>query len=116
MTYRVELTSRAERDLEMIFLEINASSSGAAERWFRALERKIIALRTMPDRGAIVPGTRGLRQILHGRKPDVYRIVYRVGSRAGVVLVLHIRHGRRDGAGLVQTCNKLSVDPVTPTE
>jgi hypothetical protein len=38
MTYRVELAARAERDLELLYLEKRASESKAAAHWFTGLE------------------------------------------------------------------------------
>jgi toxin ParE1/3/4 len=36
-----------------------------------------------------------LRHLLYGRKPYVYRVIYRVVERQKQVEVLHIRHGAR---------------------
>jgi hypothetical protein len=37
MTYRVEFTARASRDLEFLYEEKNAAESRAAARWFNGL-------------------------------------------------------------------------------
>jgi plasmid stabilization system protein ParE len=39
MAYLVELTLRAERDLEYLYQRISAAESVAAARWFNGLER-----------------------------------------------------------------------------
>lgn len=44
MTYRVELTDRAVRDLEMLYLTKNAVESQAAARWFNSLEKAVYGL------------------------------------------------------------------------
>jgi len=38
MTYLVNVTVRAERDLELIFDAINAEHSDAALKWYRGLK------------------------------------------------------------------------------
>ena len=37
-----------------------------------------------------------LRHLLYGRKPHVYRVIYRIVERSGEVQILHIRHGARN--------------------
>ena len=39
MTYLVEFTARASRDLEILYKERNAAESHAAARWYNGLER-----------------------------------------------------------------------------
>jgi plasmid stabilization system protein ParE len=36
-----------------------------------------------------------LRHLLYGRKPSIYRVIYRVREKQKKVEVLHIRHGAR---------------------
>lgn len=95
MAYRLELTERAARDLEHIYRTIRADAWDQAYAWFNKLERLILSLDQQPGRGALVPEDAGLRQLLHGRKPNVYRVIYEIDEPAGMVTVLHIRHGRR---------------------
>jgi hypothetical protein len=40
-----------------------------------------------------------VRQLLYGRRPHVYRVLFTINDR--VVYVLHIRHGRRRPQALV---------------
>jgi plasmid stabilization system protein ParE len=95
MAYRVELTARALRDLEHIFLHIDAQHSPQAAAWFSNLETLISSLSEHPERGPITPEKKTLRHLLFGKKPHVYRIIYAVHERAQIVRVLHIRHGAR---------------------
>ena len=44
MTYRVELTDRAVRDLEALYLEKNAEESRTAAHWFNGLEKAVLGL------------------------------------------------------------------------
>jgi plasmid stabilization system protein ParE len=50
MTYRVELTARAGRNLKRIFRHINAESSPLASVWFNELEAAILSLDEHPER------------------------------------------------------------------
>jgi plasmid stabilization system protein ParE len=98
MTYRVDLTERAARDLRLLFLAIHADESEAAARWFNGMEQAIETLRKSPGRCSVAPESRrgqAIRQLLYGRKPYVYRILFRVMAEDRVVSVIHIRHGAR---------------------
>ena len=99
MTFRVEVTARAERDLRHIFRHIAADGSVAAGEWFNGLEALVLNLAEHPLRGASVPEDPRLRQVLYGRRPHVYRIIYAVQEGSGLVHVLHIRHGAREALG-----------------
>jgi toxin ParE1/3/4 len=95
MTYRVELTARASRDLRRIFRHINAESSRQANAWFNELEATILRLDQHPERCPVTPENQALRHLLFGKKPNVYRVIFVVDRRAQIVRVLHIRHGAR---------------------
>jgi toxin ParE1/3/4 len=95
MTYHVELTERASRDLRRIFRHINAASSPQASTWFNELEAAILSLDRHPERTPVTPENRALRHLLFGKKPNVYRIIFAIDERAWVVRVLHIRYGAR---------------------
>ena len=102
MTYRVEFTARASRDLEFLYEEKNAAESRAAARWFNGLEDAVYALASFPYRCPAAPEApearktkRKLRHLLYGKKPHVYRVIYEVDERQHTVSVLHIRHGAR---------------------
>lgn len=96
MAYRVDLTARAEQDLIRIYRHIEAERSERAQVWFNGLERVVQGLESHPARGAPVAEDPALRQVFHGRKPHVYRVIYRIDEIDRSVLVLHIRHGARD--------------------
>lgn len=96
MAYHVRLTDRALRDLIHIYTQINAVSSLQAAQWFERLEQAIFRLEQYPNRGARTPEDAGLRQVLHGRKPHIYRVIYEVNEPRATVNVLHIRAPRRD--------------------
>ena len=99
MAYRVELSRRAELDLRRIFGFINAVESIAAAEWFFGLQDHIQSLRTLADRGTVTEYDPGLRYLLYGNKPHLYRILYRIHAASGVVRIVHIRHGARKPLG-----------------
>lgn len=96
MAYRIEITARAERDLLLIFDAIRAEESSAAHRWFLLLQDAIRSLSEHANRCPAAPEDISLRHLLYGRKPHIYRVIYRVHETDRTVLVLHIRHGARD--------------------
>ena len=95
MAYLVRITSRAERDLERLYSQINARNSAAALKWYLGLRDAVLSLEGQPNRCPVTPENRKLRHMLYGRKPHVYRVIYRVLERGKQVEVLHIRHGAR---------------------
>jgi toxin ParE1/3/4 len=96
MAYHVELADRALRDLSAIYDQIEAASSAQASQWFAGIEKAIVSLEAFPTRAPHTPENARLRQLLFGRKPYVYRVIYEVDARKKTVFVLHIRAPRRD--------------------
>ena len=100
MEYAVNLSRRAERDLNELFEFLDASNSAAANRWFNGLENAIYSLERLPRRGARAAEgqriRRSLRHLLYGNKPDVYRGIYEIYDSTKTILVLGVRHGARD--------------------
>jgi toxin ParE1/3/4 len=99
MAYLVEFSARAVRDLEVLYVEKNAAESHTAARWYNGLEKAVEALKVYPDRCARAPETRKLkrelRQLLYGKKPHVYRVIYELDEDRHEVWVLTIYHGAR---------------------
>jgi toxin ParE1/3/4 len=95
MGYFVNLTARADRDLEDLYDEINAEHSDAAFRWYVAFTEAILTLEDQPKRCRLTPESDKFRHLLYGNKPHTYRVIYRVLERQKRVEVLHIRHGAR---------------------
>jgi plasmid stabilization system protein ParE len=98
MTFRVEISADAERDAEAILEWLLSEQAGETGiRWFLELERAIKSLESFPERCALAPENQRfpfeVRQLLYGRKPHVYRILFAVEGET--VQVLHVRHGRR---------------------
>jgi plasmid stabilization system protein ParE len=68
MAYLVNVTLRAERDLALLFDDINAEHSDAALKWYRGLKEAILSLEERPDRCSLTPENRTLRHLMYGSK------------------------------------------------
>jgi len=95
LTYRVEITFRATRDLDRLYRTIDAARTHAASTWFNGLEAAILSLSEHPARRGTVPEDRTLRQLLYGTNRYVYRVIFRIDETKRLVTVLHVRHGFR---------------------
>lgn len=98
MAFRVSQTDEAHADLGAILhwlLEQHAGETGI--RWFNGLQDPIETLREHPHRCGLARESESfgfeVRQLIHGRKPHLYRILFTVED--DTVVILHIRHGRR---------------------
>ena len=98
MVFRVEVTPSAECDAQAILewlLDQQAGETGL--RWFLNLEQAIQSLSHFPERCILAWENERfpfeVRQLLYGRRPHVYRILFTIEQ--DVVYVLHVRHGRR---------------------
>jgi plasmid stabilization system protein ParE len=100
MEYAVELTGRAERDLKKLLEYIEVLNSPSARRWFNGLEKAIYGLDRFPRRCSLAREARKeghpIRQLLYGKKPGVYRVLFEIQELTRRVRVLAIRHGARD--------------------
>lgn len=95
MAYLVRLAGRALRDMEAIYEFIEADTSEKAFAWFNEFAETMYSLERFPERGTRVPESKKLRQLLFGKTPNIYRIIFATDKRNHVVNVLHIRHGAR---------------------
>jgi plasmid stabilization system protein ParE len=91
----IKITARAERDLAILFHAIDAERSEAALKWYGGLKRAILRLEEHPRRCPETPENANLPHLLYGRKPHVYRVIYRIREKRMQVDILHIRHGGR---------------------
>jgi hypothetical protein len=69
MAYFVNITSRAERDLADLYLEVNAESSSAALKWYLGLKESVLSLEAQPNRCPVTRKRGKLRHLLYGHKP-----------------------------------------------
>jgi len=95
MTYLIDITDRAERDLDSVFEVIHAGDSEAALKWYKGLYEAILTLERLPHRCPSTRENRQFRHLLYGNKPHVYRVIYRILEKQKQVEVLHVRHGAR---------------------
>lgn len=93
MAYLVSIMPRAERDLEAIYVVIDAEHSDKGFQWFRGLQDAIFTLEKNPHRCPVTPESKTSRHLLYGNKPHIYRVIYRIAERRKEVEILHIRHG-----------------------
>ena len=118
MAYLVEFAARAARDLEILYLEKNAAESRAAARWFNQLELAISFLASHPYRCPVAPearrAKRKVRNLLYGRNPHVYRVIYEVDEDRKTVWVLTIRHGARRKIKAPDLAQRLGSKILTP--
>ena len=102
MAFRVETTAQAAQDLEGILEWLREQGAGdAGLRWFLKLKEAISSLSAFPQRYPLAPENKEfpfeVRQVLHGRKPHQYRVLFTIDG--DTVVILHIRHGRRRRLG-----------------
>jgi toxin ParE1/3/4 len=95
MAYLVKITPHAEHDLAQLYRQINAEYSDAALEWYEGLKEAILSLEGHPNRCPLTRKLDKLRHLLYGKRPRVYRVIYRVLEKQEQVEVLHIRHGAR---------------------
>ena len=100
MEYRIELTRRAERDMEDIYDRISTTDSVAGANWFTGLENAIYSLEKMPCRCPLAPESKNwdqpLRHLLYGAKSDTYRVIHTVDEARKTVWIRTVRHGAMD--------------------
>jgi plasmid stabilization system protein ParE len=98
MAFRVKQTAQADRDLALILEWLRAQQAGETGlRWFQGLKDALDALSELPHRCPLALENLEfpfeVRQLLYGRKPHQYRVLFTI--EADTVIILHIRHGRR---------------------
>lgn len=91
--YRVRITPRALFDLERIFDFIAQDSPDNAAGMIERILDAIDGLEFMPYRFKVLEGaeTKAIRSI----PVRPYLVRFRVEEKAGIVRILHVRHGAR---------------------
>jgi len=92
MAYVVRITPRA-RPILPTFSVYQREDSESAQRWYKGLREAALTLEELPSRCPVTPENPQLRQMLYGRKPHIYRVIFRVLEKEEIVNVLHVRHG-----------------------
>ena len=98
MIFQVEIAHRALSEIDIAFGWLCARAPAAAQRWYERLRAAIMSLREHPERCPLAPEAEDagfeLRQLLHGKRHGVYRILFEI--RGDVVVVLRVRHAAQD--------------------
>lgn len=97
MKYRVLILKKAEQDLDAYFLWAARHAPKTAARWFARFEKEILSLSNQPTRCEIAveskKTSREIRQLLFGRCPNVFRVLFTIEGRE--VRVLRVRRASR---------------------
>ncbi|MGC2660889.1 MAG: type II toxin-antitoxin system RelE/ParE family toxin [Bryobacteraceae bacterium] len=99
MAFEVKYSARAEKDLDDILGWLLAQGAGETGlRWFEGLRKAVGTLTDLPQRCLLARENDSvpfeMRQLLYGRRPHVYRILFTI--EGSTVSILRIRHGRRE--------------------
>jgi plasmid stabilization system protein ParE len=103
MAFRVEISLKAERDLDRILAWLLAEYAGEpGVRWFIGLRKAIATLDEFPTRCPLAPenatSRQEIRQLLYGNKPHVYRVLFTI--RNDLVRVIHVRGPKQSALSL----------------
>ena len=98
MAFRVEISAAAQIEADEILNWLIAQHAGETGlRWFRALYDANDSLDTFPQPCPVAPENdlfpEDIRQLLYGRKPQQYRILFTIEGET--VLIIHVRRSRR---------------------
>jgi toxin ParE1/3/4 len=99
MTYRIVVTARARADAIEAFRWIAERSPDAAARWYAGVQKALAKLSKLPELNPVAEEESEqvgitLRQMLYGRRPNVYRILYSVeGDTVNLHYVRHSAQG-----------------------
>jgi plasmid stabilization system protein ParE len=97
MAFRVIIQPPALTDIEVAYLYVHERAPRAAGRWLDGILAAIDTLAEFPHRCGEARESdefeEPVRQLLVGRRPHVYRVLFVI--RGKVVRVLHVRHGAR---------------------
>ena len=91
----------AQQDIAEARLWLAERNRDAADRWFDGIYDTIGSLEVFPERCPLAPESKSLnveiREIFHGRRQHLHRILFIVSEDE--VHVLHVRHGARLALG-----------------
>src|SRR5882672_680858 len=103
VAFRVELTPRAQQDLDSICDWVLREAPIAGVPWLERFESSILTLSTFPERCPVEPKLSSRRQtvrkLVFGTTRYKYRVYFAIVG--DVVSVVHIHHGSRKEPGRV---------------
>lgn len=98
-TYKVVFTDDALDDLRETVRWISRNSRRNAQQWRQRVRAKAGTLNHNPQRCAIAPDNDAfrvtVRQLLYGRRPNVFRILYHIQERTQTVRIVRVMHAAR---------------------
>jgi plasmid stabilization system protein ParE len=98
MGHSVHITARALGEIDEALEWLSEQSPLAADRWHQRLQEAVRSLENNPKRCALAPESEWypgeLRQLLHGKKRGIYRILFEV--RGDTVYIVRVRHGAQE--------------------
>jgi plasmid stabilization system protein ParE len=100
MSFRVVIARRAAREIAEHYEWLARRSQAAADRWRDALLEAVDSLADESERYSEAPEAewhQGLRQLLHGKRRQVHRVLFEI--RGNTVVVLRVRHSAQDFLG-----------------
>jgi plasmid stabilization system protein ParE len=101
MAHVVRISARALWEIDERLGWLITRSPSAAARWHAQLMEAIRSLQDNPERCGLAPESEWypgeLRQLLHGKRKAVYRILFEIRSDA--VYILRVRHSAQDLLG-----------------
>ncbi len=106
MNYRIEISSVAEAEADIAFLNLaQVVSSTKAVQWYEGLLQTIESLSQMPKRCPLARENQRfgqeIRQLLYGRGRNTYRILFTILEEQDdpIVRILHIRYAAQRTLG-----------------
>jgi hypothetical protein len=103
MNYRVDISIPALQDAETGFLWIRQFSRDSAKMWYEGLLEAVFSLEENPQRCSIAKESefieRELRQLIYGKKTQMYKIYFEIKEEEKVVRVYRIWHTSKESMG-----------------
>jgi plasmid stabilization system protein ParE len=97
--YEIIVTPEAETGIVAAFRYIQERSPRNAEKWLRALYRKIDTLEQMPERSTLARENDYFEDTLRHLVFKSHRIIFRIDEAERIVHVLYVRHAKQQAAG-----------------
>ncbi len=99
LAFRVKPTANAKQDAREILAWLRSEGAGeTGVRWLEGVQKAIASFSEMPTQCGLAPESKNfhveVRQLLYGSTHYRYRILFTIED--DTVVVLHIRHGRRN--------------------
>lgn len=94
MIFQVEITLIAEAQIDIAYRWYREHNPSFADHWFRELMNMIATLQEKPRRCPLAIENKifseEVRQLLHGKSKNIYRVLFTI--RDTTVYVLYVRH------------------------